>query len=292
MSPRHRAELRPYRDTDAEAVRRIGGVAAAWRGATVVRLVAGDPVVGHLYIVDRSTTAVRRTGVCDLLLMVAPEHRRRGGGSALYDRALRFAADQGASQIRAWVTGDEAVGFFVRRGWYETDREIPSRLDLAQFDPDRFQDLLDEMRKLGVRLTTYAAEGDSEANRRRLYELVMEVRRNSPWEAVPPDSLEPFSAWVEDLKRWAPETVVIAEADGEWVGVTTSPDWPYTGVAPRYRNRGIATALKAHQLALHQAAGGGPVETENHARNLPMLAVNRKLGYVFGPPSITLEVRL
>src|SRR5207248_150488 len=70
--------IRPYRDTDGEAAEQIGALAAGWRDAAALRLVAGDPLVGHLQIVDRGTTSTRRQGVCDMYLIVVPEQRRRG----------------------------------------------------------------------------------------------------------------------------------------------------------------------------------------------------------------------
>jgi GNAT superfamily N-acetyltransferase len=63
-------------------------------------------------------------------------------------------------------------------------------------------------------------------------------------------------------------------------------------VLPAYQGRGIATALKARQISLHkqrEKAKPGIIETENHGQNAAMLAVNRKLGYVFGTPSVTLQ---
>ncbi len=163
---------------------------------------------------------------------------------------------------------------------------------MRTFDAARFQDALERVERQGVRLLTYAEAGDTPSNRRRLYDLITAVREQSPWQESVPDAQRPFEDWLDELKRWPPETLVIAEADGRWVGVITKPDRPYTGVLLEHRGRGIATAVKVRQLALHRAAGGGAVETENHANNLPMLAVNRKLGYVFGSPSATWEKRL
>jgi mycothiol synthase len=284
-------DLRPYQETDEEAVKRIGAVAAEERDCAALRLVAGEPIAGHVQIVDRSTTPIRRQGVCDMYLIVAPQRRRQGMGSALYQAAMSFAQARQARRVKTWFDSadEDATAFYSRRGWVEIEREYPSTLDVRAFDPSRFRSAIERVERQGVRLLTYAEAGDTPEHRRKLYDLVTAAREHSPWQESAPDVQEPFESWAESMEKWPAETLLIAEVDGRWVGVTTRPDWPYTGVLLEYRGRGIATALKARQIALHQAAGGEVIETENHANNAPMLAVNRKLGYVFGSPSVTYQ---
>ena len=53
-----------------------------------------------------------------------------------------------------------------------------------------------------------------------------------------------------------------------------------TGVARRYRGRGIALALKETQIAAAKDAGYQTLRTQNDLGNAPMRRVNEKLGYV------------
>jgi ribosomal protein S18 acetylase RimI-like enzyme len=61
---------------------------------------------------------------------------------------------------------------------------------------------------------------------------------------------------------------------------------------PNCRRRGIATALKVRAIGTAQEKGVQALETENRANNIGMLALNRKLGYQFGPPEVECVKRL
>jgi GNAT superfamily N-acetyltransferase len=52
-----------------------------------------------------------------------------------------------------------------------------------------------------------------------------------------------------------------------------------TGTMPAYRGQGLGLATKVEALRRAKAAGVTEVRTDNHERNAPMLAINRRLGY-------------
>jgi predicted GNAT superfamily acetyltransferase len=52
-----------------------------------------------------------------------------------------------------------------------------------------------------------------------------------------------------------------------------------TGVARSARGRGVATALKSHQIAAASSAGLRELRTQNDVVNAPIRAVNARLGY-------------
>ena len=52
-----------------------------------------------------------------------------------------------------------------------------------------------------------------------------------------------------------------------------------TAVKRAWRGRGVAGALKAAEIRWAKDAGLTELETENEARNVGMLAINRRLGY-------------
>jgi len=56
-----------------------------------------------------------------------------------------------------------------------------------------------------------------------------------------------------------------------------------TGVMPAYRGRKIALALKLMTIAYAKQQNGSSIHTDNDSQNAPMLAINRKLGYVPEP---------
>ena len=53
-----------------------------------------------------------------------------------------------------------------------------------------------------------------------------------------------------------------------------------TGVDRAYRGRKIAQALKLQTILYAKACGADSIATQNDSVNAPMLAINRKLGYV------------
>ena len=87
--------------------------------------------------------------------------------------------------------------------------------------------------------------------------------------------------------KWDKAAIFIAEtSDKEWIAMVHDLDWNFTGVHPNYRKRGLATAVKVQMLTVARARGIERLHTENHADNAPMLAVNRKLGFIPGVPEI------
>jgi hypothetical protein len=53
-----------------------------------------------------------------------------------------------------------------------------------------------------------------------------------------------------------------------------------TGVMPEYRGRKIAQASKLVTIRFAREQGADTIATNNASNNAPMLAINRKLGYV------------
>jgi hypothetical protein len=56
---------------------------------------------------------------------------------------------------------------------------------------------------------------------------------------------------------------------------------------PAYRDRGTGAALKLRSIALPRGRGRWVTVTANRLSSRPMLAINRPLGYVPGPPEVT-----
>jgi RimJ/RimL family protein N-acetyltransferase len=57
----------------------------------------------------------------------------------------------------------------------------------------------------------------------------------------------------------------------------------FTGTHPDYRGRRIALALKLHTIRLARRLNLAHIRTYNDSHNVPMLAINDKLGYVRQP---------
>ena len=311
--------IRPFRDGDREAVTEFQNrdkpphlweTVAEWermdarRPETEVRLrlcaadAGTDAAVAYLGIVDRSTSAYRKEGVCSLGLWVDLDWRGRGLGGALYERAEAFAQERGARQIqtqfRLFRQGEPALRFLGSRGFVETDREVPALLDLTTFDPTPHVRPLPE----GLRLLSLAEAGDTEENRHRVYVLDGVIHADLPTHDTLP-GMPDFTQWNKMLQgpEYDPNAVILAEeADGgAWVGLSvlgfqehTNVGWTnITGVRREWRGRGLATALKLKAIQAAKDRHCLLILTENHEDNAPMRAVNRRLGFVADAPGVT-----
>jgi GNAT superfamily N-acetyltransferase len=92
----------------------------------------------------------------------------------------------------------------------------------------------------------------------------------------------------EQLRARFPRILwVLLEVDGELAALScTDPqdgaDWVlvFTGVAPRYRRRGLARLAKQTLHAAITARGARSIATQNESRNVEILGLNAQLGYV------------
>ncbi len=292
--------IRPFAEKDRLAVEAIGvEIIDYWDQHVALHLVAGDPVVGHLQVVDRGTTPSRRPGSIEMRLTVAPAHRRQGIGSRLYERALAFAGERQADSIRvSYVehSPEEPAMFFLKqRGFVELQRYQPSRLDVSACDLSQFQGVEQRLVAEGVRFFTYADVPDTGENRRKLHTLDQEARTDLPYHGDPEPSVpEPYAeSWIAKLTEEQFPMIQLAAIEERWVGISASSvSWGFTGVIPAFRRRGIATALKVRAIRAAKERGVQTLETENRANNVGMLAINRKLGYQFGPAEVECIKRL
>lgn len=228
-------------------------------------------------------------------LIVKPEHRGRGAGRLLYDDLEQAAHRAQASQLEVGVRDDCPPGraFADRRGFVERSHSIGMTLDLKAFDDRPYDAIIARLEAEGFRFTSMAALGNTEEAQRKLYDLNEMTSMDIP-------GSEGVRAWLsfEDFQQkvcgadWykpAGQMVVIDTATGIWAGMSAitrfeGAEYAYnlhTGVDRRYRGRKLAQAVKVLALRYARAAlGVDAVRTHHNALNLPMIAIDRKLGYV------------
>lgn len=223
-------------------------------------------------------------------VMVEPGYRGRGMGTALLADLEGFAREQGATRFETMVKEDEPASLaFARAHGYVTDRHLfESWLDLSTFDEARFAGVVERVAASGIRIFPLSEAAD-EAGLRRFYDLVWATAADTPGYdmASPP----PYETWGTQVLK-GPDTrldCLLVAADGDrWVGemmmLVNKVDGSIlnggTGVLAEYRGRGIALALKLAGIRIARAIGAHHMKTQNDSENAPMLAVNRKLGYV------------
>jgi GNAT superfamily N-acetyltransferase len=214
-------------------------------------------------------------------VLVPPGARGHGVGGALLAAVERFAAENGAAFLDSDVRDENpaALDWARRRGYEILDHVFESTLSLAGFDESRFT------RPEGIRFFTLA-DSPGEATERQAYEVERAAAPDNPLYAL--DAFPSFEAWRADWSGRPAECLVLAADGDRIVGTTLLELMPeegaaytgFTGVARDCRGRGVALGLKLHSFRVARQFGLLTMKTNNHADNEPILAVNRKLGYV------------
>lgn len=268
----------------------------------LLRLVAagaGGEVLGYG---TARHTPWQKPGKFHLFAASDPDRRRQGIGGAIFTAIERFAHANGGDHLLADAHDDapDDLAFLQRRG-YVIDRHLfESTLDLAGFDESRFAGQIEAVKAGGIRFFTLADEPGA-ATERQYYDLVINTVVDQPGFDNPVHP--PFEAWRQRTLTGSavrPDLILFA-ADGDRLAGVTRLRWnestrsmytQYTGVRPDYRGRGIALALKVLGVGLARQYGAALMRTNNDSQNGPMLAVNRKMGYVSQPGYFFLVRRL
>lgn len=289
----HNAQNEPDHHTTPERLRALDD-RSAQRDPAFRRFVAEDAgeVLATGYL--RATWAGHvRPGRYWVGLHVRDDHR----GGAVDVRLLRHALEEAPGPVREVCTCIRedfvpAAGFLEPEGFEERFRSWGSHLDPSAFDAGRFEPLERELEHAGIRLATYPDLAGDPARDDRLLALQREVEEDVlAFEPIIPKRHADVTgpATIQDA------TVVAVARDGAYVGLASlvgDPSRPdlgcgLTGVARPYRNRGIATALKARTASIARRMGCRDLNAGGGGTDTPMLRVNRKLGFEIEPAWIT-----
>lgn len=228
-------------------------------------------------------------------LIVKPEQRRQGVGSALYADLLQALAGTPARELYVDVkdTCPECQVFAVKRGFVERSHLVEFSLDLETFDDTPYTAIIERLKADGFEFTSMEALGDTEEMQRRLYELNSTASMETQGAEGEPSwkDFEDFQKSVCQAKWYRPagQIVVIDSATGKWAAMSAitrfeGQDYAYnlfTGVERTYRGRKLGQAVKVTALRYApEALGVKSVHTHHNTQNPPMLAIDRKLGYV------------
>ena len=261
----------PYLMVSVERLRRDIAEAPAEKRAGDWVAVDGNEVVGSASCGLNTWTS--EVGIAWAGVLVHPERRRRGVGSALADRVDEHLERIEARRVQSFVELP-SIGFAEARG-FEGNRDMHYvSLDLSQLPdvpptPD------------GFRLVT-ASEAGPELMHAADAAATLDEPSDAPADAIGYDDWF-HEVWNGPTLRW--DLSVAAIADGtvaSFTAVEASGDHAWsgmTGTLREYRGRGLAKLVKA--AALHKAADAGIriASTSMDRRNVPMQAVNTWLGY-------------
>ncbi|MCI4351991.1 MAG: GNAT family N-acetyltransferase [Thermoplasmata archaeon] len=223
---------------------------------------------------------------------VHPEVQRQGIGARLYETLLARAEEKGAQLLRAFVREEERAGraFLVKRGFVERRRNWTSLLDLASVDLERLPTRSREPNTSRIEISTLAREGVHDPRvLEQLYRLDAEASVDEPrLEPYVPPSFANYRTFNFGGPNALPEAWFIAKDRGQYVAFSyaqresAAPDTleqMFTCTQREYRRQGLALALKLRIIDYGKRHGYRWIRTHNDSSNVPMWALNERLGF-------------
>ena len=239
-----------------------------------------------------------KPGEFGIKIRVDQPYQGQGAGRALYQAIEAWAIAQGATRLAAGVREihEDALAWARRRG-YEVEHHIfRSRLPLVDWNAAAFAPYVEQAKAAGIRFSSFAAEITGESSYERCYDFVGRLMDDIP--GALGRNRATYERWRNNFRtrpEMDPAGWIMAIDGDRWVGLSSvvrRPDEGYftgfTGIEREYRGRGIALALKIVSLEYARSIGAREIFTSNHSVNAPMLAINRKLGYLPEPGSFNL----
>jgi len=231
-------------------------------------------------------------------VVVSREYRHQGIGSRLYQEIEEVTLVSAIRELRATFpdTLPESRVFADKRGFTLISHSIGMKIELKTLDLQPYLDLATELEKQGFEFTSMEALGNTEADQRKLYLLndvtssqTMGSEGERSW-----SSFEDFQQSVcqSDWYKPSGQMVVIEKSTGKWVAMSAITRFEgqeeaynlFTGVDEAYRGQKLAQAVKAQALLFaRDVLGVKLVRTNHNALNEPMIAIDRKFGYVQSP---------
>lgn len=225
---------------------------------------------------------------------VLPNHRRLGGGQALYKAIEQELTSLGGADRLTVVVSESELGgqaFAEQRGFKEVWRNFQSLLDLSLFDPT---DLIDQggvWKKRGIKIESLGEWAAAPEIRQQIYELQCRIHADIPGsDSRSQLSFDRFWTWVDEEC-----SAFFVAVDGRrcvglhfgWGRVESKRyKIALTGVDRDYRGLGLATALRAHGIAWAKSRGYNELSTWNDSRNVPILSLNERFPFRRQPASV------
>lgn len=238
-------------------------------------------------------------------IIVHPDVESRGVGTAVYDQIWQTLQNHPvqptALEAACYEHHEQALRFLQKRGFQQVMRWVITRLDVPTFDPAPYEALFTILAAQGIDIITLPQLQQQDPQwLEKLYKLGIQLMQDVPLpyttKEVTPDH---FRQRIVEKPNALHEGWMVALNKGEVIGDSTLESCSklgilttgFTGVLRSYRQRGLATALKVRTIEYAKANGYQAIRTGNEENN-PMLALNKKLGFVEITARLAFEKRL
>ncbi len=219
-----------------------------------------------------------RDDIGTVWVLVAAALRRRGFGSALFERGVAHMLEHGARELRTWSLPD-GDSFLEHRGFRRARVERVSAVDPRTVDTSALDELPADV--------TLVPLGELSDRLPEVHELYAEAAADMPADHA--ETNLPYDEWLKEFdspeRSWEGSFVVLVDdrpvslsaisVDGER-GVA---EHGLTGTRRGSRRRGFARLAKLAALRWCAEAGFVRVTTGNDASNTAMLGLNDELGF-------------
>ena len=282
-------------DADLEAWRRVRlAVLPDERAQTVaeMRAAATDDPLYLLAEIDGEVVGSGLSGrssfdYAGLHARVVPGERRLGVGSALLRALGDDALRRGFVEAGSIVEDAGSLLFAERFGFREVDRQIEQTRPIGTIDEEPLPSL-----PAGITVVTVAERPElwGRAYDPFALEAIGDMATHLPL-------VVSREEWEREWLAW-PEAMFLALEGDEiagCAGLEFDGDRPdraehaFTGIARRWRRRGLASALKRLTLRFGAEHGIREVYTWTQLGNADMRALNERLGYRYGKEAITVR---
>jgi GNAT superfamily N-acetyltransferase len=272
--------------------------------ARIFRLMVAEDERGELLGFNWSVHSRFDRSQAYIYLIVRPEQRQQGAGSRLYDDLEQAARKAQVGKLLVTLRDDcpECRAFAEKRAFSESSHSIAMVLDLDAFDDRPYDEIIERLQGEGFQFTSMGALGDTQEAQRKLYQLNETTGMETPGSGGQPSwlSFEDFQKKVCQAEWYKPDgqKIAIDAATGDWAAMSAitcfeGTDYAYnlhTGVDRRYRGRKLGQAIKVTALRYaREILKAHTVRTHHSSLNLPMIAIDRKFGYVQAPGTFTME---
>jgi GNAT superfamily N-acetyltransferase len=274
---------------------------------SVQKYPSAQPVKRLVALADNNVVGYVRTGQYApnpknsfrVELIVDQNSRGCGIGTELFDQATRYLKKFAPLVMLSAAEESDPAGiqFAEKQGFERIASLYNSYLNLRNFDLEHHSRSSLTADISAYEFTTLARLNLPDATRRKFYDQFLKAFNGTPGEEYfGLEEWEDFDNVVFKSKTLDKDGYGVALYQGEFVGFSdviksaAAQDGEmftgFTGVVPEHRGIGLAYAMKVKMIAYCISLGAKRLKTENDDRNIPMLKVNRKLGFEEHPGEV------